>query len=39
MKTKAENEVTLQVPSRSSNEGFLRSVVACFAAQMDPTLN
>ena len=39
MKTKAENEVTLQVPSRSSNEGFLRSAVACFAAQMDPTLN
>ena len=39
MKTKAENEVTLQVPSRSSNEGFLRSVVASFAAQMDPTLN
>ena len=39
MKTKANNEVTLAFPSRSSNEGFLRSVVACFAAQMDPTLN
>ncbi len=32
-------KVTLQFPSRSSNEGFLRSAVACFAAQMDPTLN
>ena len=39
MKTKASNEVTLEFPSRSSNEGFARSVVACFAAQMDPTLN
>lgn len=39
MKTKAENEVTLQFPSQSSNEGFVRSAVACFAAQMDPTLN
>ena len=39
MKIKAENEVTLQFPSQSSNEGFIRSAVACFAAQMDPTLN
>ena len=39
MKTKASNEVTLEVASRSSNEGFARSAVACFAAQMDPTLN
>ena len=39
MKTKAENEVTLEFPSRSSNEGFARSAAACFAAQMDPTLN
>ena len=39
MKTQASNEVTLEFPSRSSNEGFARSVVACFAAQMDPTLN
>ena len=39
MKTKANNEVTLAFPSRSSNEGFARSAVACFAAQMDPTLN
>ncbi len=34
-----DNEVTLQFPSQSSNEGFIRSAVACFAAQMDPTLN
>ena len=39
MKTKAINEMTLQFPSRSSNEGFARTVAACFAAQMDPTLN
>lgn len=39
MKTKAINEITLQFPSRSSNEGFARTAAACFAAQMDPTLN
>lgn len=39
MKTKASNEVTLEFPSRSSNESFARSAAACFAAQMDPTLN
>ena len=39
MKVKASNEVTLEFPSRSSNEGFARAAVACFAAQMDPTLN
>ena len=39
MKSKAMNEVTLECPSRSSNEGFARSAAACFAAQMDPTLN
>lgn len=39
MKTKAINEVLLEFPSRSSNEGFARAAVACFAAQMDPTLN
>ena len=38
MKTKANNEVTLAFPSRSSNEGFARAAVSCFAAQMDPTL-
>ncbi|MBE6995904.1 MAG: anti-sigma F factor [Ruminococcaceae bacterium] len=39
MRTKADNEITLEFPSRSSNEGFARSAVACFAAQLDPTLN
>ena len=39
MRTKAENEMTLEIPSRSSNESFARTAVACFAAQMDPTLN
>lgn len=39
MKTKASNEATLEFLSRSSNEGFARSAAACFAAQMDPTLN
>ena len=35
---KFENHMTLEFPSRSSNESFARSAVACFAAQMDPTL-
>ena len=39
MKGKAINEVTMEFLSRSSNEGFARSAAACFAAQMDPTLN
>ena len=39
MKKNALNEVTLTFPSRSSNEGFARSAAACFASQMDPTLN
>ena len=39
MKSKAMNEVTLEFPSHSRNEGFARSAAACFAAQMDPTLN
>jgi stage II sporulation protein AB (anti-sigma F factor) len=29
----------LEFPSKSSNEGFARSAVACFATQMDPTLD
>jgi len=29
----------MEFPSRSANEGFARAAVACFAAQMDPTLN
>ena len=32
------NYMILDFPSKSSNEGFARSVVACFAAQLDPTL-
>ena len=32
------NHITLQFPSRSINEGFARVAVACFAAQLDPTL-
>ena len=39
MKTKANNEVTLAFPSRSSNEGFARVAAAGFAAQLDPTLD
>ena len=35
---KFENYMILEIPSRSTNEGFARSAVACFAAQMDPTL-
>ena len=35
---KFENYMTLAFPSRSANEAFARSAVACFAAQMDPTL-
>ena len=36
---KSSNEMVLEFPSHSSNEGFARAAVACFAAQMDPTLN
>ena len=35
---KFENFMTVEFPSRSANEAFARSCVACFAAQMDPTL-
>jgi len=35
---KFENYMTLEFPSKSTNESFARSAVACFAAQMDPTL-
>ena len=33
-----ENEVRLEFPSRSANESFARTAAACFAAQLDPTL-
>ena len=32
------NYMILEFPSKSTNEAFARSAVACFAAQMDPTL-
>lgn len=35
---KFENYMTIEFPSRSANEAFARSAVACFAAQLDPTL-
>jgi len=33
------NEMKLEFPGRSVNEGFARSVIASFAAQLDPTLD
>ena len=35
---KFDNYMILEFPSKASNEGFARSAVACFAAQMDPTM-
>lgn len=35
---KFENYMVLEFPSKSTNEAFARSAVACFAAQMDPTM-
>ena len=35
---KCENQMVLEFPSKSVNEAFARSTVACFAAQLDPTL-
>lgn len=35
---KFDNYMILDFPSRASNESFARSAVACFAAQMDPTM-
>jgi stage II sporulation protein AB (anti-sigma F factor) len=32
------NQAAVQFWSRSNNEGFARTVAACFAAQLDPTL-
>lgn len=36
---KGENYMKLEFPSKSSNEAFARAAVACFAAQLDPTLD
>jgi stage II sporulation protein AB (anti-sigma F factor) len=35
---KFENYMILEFPSKSCNEAFARSAVACFASQLDPTL-
>ena len=35
---KCENYITFECLSRSANEAFARGAVACFAAQLDPTL-
>lgn len=35
---KFNNYMIVEFPSKSCNEAFARSAVACFAAQMDPTL-
>ena len=34
-----DNYLVLAFPSKSCNEAFARSAVACFAAQMDPTMD
>lgn len=36
---KGENYMELRFPSYSANEAFARAAVACFAAQLDPTLD
>ena len=35
---KFENYMIIEIPSKSCNEAFARSAVACFASQLDPTL-
>ena len=35
---KFQNYMILEFPSKSCNEAFARSAVACFAAQLDPTI-
>ena len=35
---KFENYMSLEFPSKSANDAFARSAVACFAAQLDPNL-
>ena len=35
---KFDNYMVMEFPSKSANEAFARSAVACFAAQLDPTL-
>ena len=38
MKVKPNNYIAMEFLSRSANEGFARTAVAAFAAQLDPTL-
>ena len=33
------NSIKMEFPSKSSNEGFARTAIACFVAQLDPTLD
>jgi len=33
------NEIKLQFPSKSTNEGFARVAIAAFASQLDPTVD
>ena len=35
---KFENYMILEFPSKSANEAFARAAVACFASQLDPTI-
>ena len=39
MKKRSVNSLSMVFLSRSSNEGFARTAVAAFAAQLDPTLD
>ena len=39
MKAECCNYIKLEFPAKSANEGFARSAVAAFAAQLDPTLD
>ncbi|MDF2672636.1 MAG: anti-sigma factor [Clostridiales bacterium] len=34
-----QNEMKLEIPSKSQNESFARIVVAAFASQLDPTIS
>ncbi len=38
MKNKYDNEMNLEIPSKSCNEAFARITVAAFASQLDPTI-
>lgn len=38
MKTRSTNYIIFEFLSRSANESFARGAAACFAAQLDPTL-